>query len=802
MKDWIVTILMGALLVGCSEHEEDMTRPEVPADTGFTVSAADSLLSRFASFENITVKVTRNEKGEGTITVTANADWLTLKTDTLPGDGIISLATSDNKGTTRREALLTFSSTTGSKATLRLYQRCLADDDVNADPAAEGYLGYGYDIYQSLDNPMAVRKTHAVLSLDQLRTQSSDITYELVHENRLSRTDFNIYSARSISEYATLLTNAASNTEVTLMGCKQNCDQLQQVSRQEDLMVSNLAYGVMQKAVWSRTIDRGALMHLRDAGMQLFTFEFKQDLQKVTGQTGAARADALAQLLDKYGTHVVIQADYGGKIDYTFSMTKTGSLQYDEELRCQAEFTLGRLPKAEWSDKQSAVLSSSKQAQGAINITGGSPATRQQLQQDVAGLGAADGLPPEHLLQWLGSINYSDHPGSDESLDVVHFDIIPLWDLFTGDFQLEVMQAVMSRADLSSCKVSDAMANIDLYWIDLSEAVRFDNDDNASLSRILYVKGVPVLNICSEYVPMIRADERVNIAYPIYNNKVGLAQGFFGLFLGDGIHQPAYVMFDETDCYVEPIVTLTGGTVLNQIAYIGGNLYPDRHQLPFQNVTPEVHDDYFIYRYDGETHATPVVKVGSNFWTRRDITHGMGYTPDPDSDDDVREIMTDGTLFTRFQYDVTTQAARANSWSYGYDGKRWYLPQPLQIYQLFTYMGNTPKALFRRQVSGFNAQFNGYQGQADILNHNALGDNARRGKGELNILASKATSSVGDACLMVLDSHYRLQMIDDKTYTGGDAQQWRTNYYPVRLCRGMGYEYPSLQTLQEKYPGY
>ena len=206
-----------------------MTRPEVPADTGFTVSAADSLLSRFASFENITVKVTRSEKGEGVITVTANADWLTLKTDTLPKDGIISLATTDNKGTTRREALLTFSSTTGSKATLRLYQRCLADDDVNADPAAEGYLGYGYDIYQSLDNPMAVRKTHAVLSLDQLRTQSSDITYELVHENRLSRTDFNIYSARSISEYATLLTNAASNTEVTLMGCKQNCDQLQQV---------------------------------------------------------------------------------------------------------------------------------------------------------------------------------------------------------------------------------------------------------------------------------------------------------------------------------------------------------------------------------------------------------------------------------------------------------------------------------------------------------------------------------------------------------------------------------------------
>lgn len=795
-------MLLGVLLVGCSEHEETLTEPEVPADAVFTVSAADTLLSRFASFENITVKVAHSEKDEGAITVNANADWLTLKTDTLPKDGIISLATTDNKSSTRREALLTFSSATGTKATLRLYQLCLADDDVNADPAADGYLGYGYDIYQSLDNPMAVRKTHAVLSLDQLRTQSSDITYEVVHENRLSRTDFNIYSARSISEYATLLTNSASNTEVKLMGCKQNCDQLQQVTRKEDLMVSNVAYGVMQKAVWSRTIDRGALMHLREAGNQLFTFEFKQDLQKVTGQTGAARADALARLLDKYGTHVVVQADYGGKIDYTFTMTKTGSLRYDEELRCQAEFTLGRLPKAEWSDKQSSVLSSSKQTQGAINITGGSAATRQQLQQDVKGLGAADGLPPEHLLQWLGSINYSDHPGTDEALDVIHFEIIPLWDLFTGDLQREVMHAVLSRADLSSCKVSDAIANIDLYWIDLSKAVQFGIDDNATLSRIVYVKGVPVLNVCSEYVPMIRADERVNIAYPIYNNKVGLSLGFSGLFLGDGIHQPAYVMFDKTDCYVEPITTLTGETVLNQIGYVGGNLYHDRHQLPFQNVTPETHDDYFIYRYDGETHATPVVKVGSNFWTRRDITHGMGFTPDPDSDDDVREIMTDGTLFTRFQYDVTAQAGRSNSWSYGYDGKRWNLPQPAQVYQLFIYMGITPKALFRGQVSGFNAQFNGYQGQADILNSNALGENAHRGKGELNIVASKSSNSVDDACLMLLDSHYRLQLIDDKTYPGGDAKQWRTNYYPVRLCRGMGYEYPSLQTIQDKYPDY
>jgi hypothetical protein len=119
------------------------------------------------------------------------------------------------------------------------------------------------------------------------------------------------------------------------------------------------------------------------------------------------------------------------------------------------------------------------------------------------------------------------------------------------------------------------------------------------------------------------------------------------------------------------------------------------------------------------------------------------------------------------------------------------------VQQLYNYLGHSPKALFRGGVSGFEAAFHGYRGQADIENGNALGDNQHRGLNTLNIVASKAVGNSAEACLMVLDAHYHLKLITDATYSGENANQWRTNYYPVRLCRGACYEYPSLSKIKE-----
>lgn len=803
---WLICCCV-LVLTGCHDEVEP-----TPMPTELTVTTVgDVFLPRFASYESLVVSLDGRTKADSVIAVSCDDDWLSLMTTVLPVDGIVSLATTDNPSQQRRTATLTFTAADGRTATLDISQLGPSDDEENSDPRSDGYLGYGYDIYQSFDNPMSVRKTAAVMNLSTLRRLSSQTTYEVIHDCRLSRTDLNVYSARTASEFSTILTASGSNTSERLAGCKQNCDRAEHVTRLNSLMQNNIGYGLMEKAVWSRTIDRGALQHLRDRGKDFFSAAFNRDLLQVTGQMGEKRAKALDKLLDKYGTHVVVQADYGGKIDYTFTLSKLGSVRYDEEIRCQAEFTLGRLPQAEWSRDQATVLSSSKQVESAINVTGGSPATRRRLQADISGMDDDDQLDPNHLMEWLSSINYSDHPGSDENLEIIHFDLMPLWDLFTGDLRMEILSAAIRRADLSSCAIDDATLQTDLYWLPIP-SISDNGQQGTTLSRIVYVKDEPVLNVCSEYVPQIRSDQRVLVAYPIWQHNIQMSQG---LFLGDGLHRPAYLMFSADGCYVQPIDSLASSTILKEVAYVGGNLYPDSHGLTFQSVATEVHDDVFLYNFGGEHFITPVVKVGTTFWTRHDIDHDMGFTPYPE-DDDTQDIIdyNTGTLFTSFQFDLMNMAAAVNGWNYGYtvnsyfktdNNQLWYLPQPSQVRNLYAFIGQNPKALFRGQMSGFDAQFNGYYGTIDILNGNtSLGGRTRHMKeNELNVIASKATDALGDACLMLLDSHYGLTLLDDQTYAPASAARyWRINYYPVRLCRGPLYNYPTLSTIHKKFSEY
>ena len=101
------------------------------------------------------------------------------------------------------------------------------------------------------------------------------------------------------------------------------------------------------------------------------------------------------------------------------------------------------------------------------------------------------------------------------------------------------------------------------------------------------------------------------------------------------------------------------------------------------------------------------------------------------------------------------------------------------------------------QVSGFEAGFNGYYGQVDIENGNSFfppGTPRAHAQGRLNVISSKNSDSYTDACLMLLDDAYRLSCISDKTA----SEEWRYNYYPVRLTRGAFYNYHSFETIEEK----
>lgn len=821
-------------LVAC--HDDDDTT-EPPVQQALAVTAVNALgdevepvLPRYAAYGSITVSVSGRDT-TCAVTVSSDADWLRLTRDTLSADAIVTLATETNDTGRRRIATLTFTeavnaqssslnsqSSTPRTATLAVTQLSAADADTNGDDARQQlYVGYGYDVYKALDSPMSARTAAPILNVDYLWQMNATTSDQIIQDCHLSRTDLRYVASNDIHAHGIDLTEQqTSDSNNRINGCVENCLMAQEVLDPANgtLDQQAIGHGSMEKAVAARIIDRGAIIDLQRRGLVPFTQAYEQRLYQIQHSNGTLRRQLIEQLLMDYGTHVILQADLGGRIDYTFTMQKSATFNSQQEMEQEINYTLGRITDSERTGN-SRTPSSVKSRSGAITVRGGSTDTRQRLEADIRALGGSGQIDPTHIIDWLATINYSDNPAADASLDVIHFGLIPVWDLVYDELRSEFRDATLSLVQRSDCQLPASFLGTDIYELQPQQdktLFLFQNvTATTSLCRLLYYEGEPVLQVCSEYVPKIRTDERVTIAYPIYKQHIRLNQG---LFLGDGIHRPAYVSFSGGDCYVNPIDTLAQGAYIEKFWYVNGSLLLN-NPTTITGLTGRqrsVQDDALILHTDdangSKTHYHPLVKVGSTFWTRYDIDHYMLFA-EKENQAGMDYLSPDGVLYTMFQYETNYEFNAYNAWTWGYapntfyDGQpntKWYLPTADQVRALHQFLGFNPKALFREQASGWEAGFNGYYGASDIKNRNrnfSGGQRDLRYRGELCVISSKNSSDYSDACLMVLDTDYTISVIDDATFTGAYRYNWRTNFYPVRPVRGYMYEYPTLATIRQ-----
>lgn len=764
-----------------------------------------------ASFESLSVSLEGPTEETGAVCVTSSEDWLRLTEDTLPADGIVAFSVKANGSGRRRSATLTFADAANPalRASLEVVQLSTADNDQNGDEAREVlYIGYGYDVYKALDNPMAVRARVPILDYAQLSGLNAGDIYMVVTDSHLSRLEMKYVSANSIHAYGEELTRQqTSDTENDIQGCREDCIDAADCVDQEtagNLEQQNYGHGSLEKAVAARVVDKGALMDLHRRGLIPFTEDYNDRIREIRRSSGAQRSRLIEETLVDFGTHVIIQTDLGGRIDYNFTMSKAVGFNSYEEMQQEVEYTLGRITDSERSGNRN--VSSSKQAEGAITVKGGSTATRSILQGDIGSLPPSGQIPPAHLTDWLASINYSDAPERDPNLEVIHFELMPVWDLVPRDLRQSFLDATLLLIQRSDCKLPADFIGTDIYELDTNDPGLFDFSrvgDDGSLCRLLYHDGVPVLEVCNEYVPKIRTDERVTIVYPIYRQHIRLNEG---LFIGDGVHQPAFVGFSGADCYVRPFEDMPPGSRIGRFFYVNGNLaLKNPSTATLSGKDPRIEEDLFYFTYGAKTYKKPIVKIGSQFWTRQDLDHKMGFSPSPNSGSPTTdEYVIDGVLYTRFDYDVHRTVMEDNEWIWGKKtndffndrpNMLWYLPRTRNVADLYEFLGFNPKALFPSQVSGFNACFNGYRGINDILHDNSAFPDHQdriRYKGEINVIATR--DDEGDdysaPLLMVLDRNYNLTL---REYWG----DWHEDCYPVRPTRGVQFDYPDLATINK-----
>lgn len=796
----ILTLLAFCLfIVACSEDEHNGLTEGVVWQA--QVSEGD-MLSAEHRYNTVGIILSGEMPMGGTLTLSTDADWLTIDSDTLPSDGIFDvLPEANERGTTRNATLTITCQSDGSSRQVILTQE--SDDGSNADN--DWHIGQGFCCFDDYMSEASLRKP--IINVAKLQALDQRNGVVSVQDAVRGEEDFELYTAWSLVEMQSILTKI-TETKVNALFYKKTVKRFTQVST-HSTNEQCYSYARINRIVGSRTMDEGNLRYLlhnedviRNNELP-FTEDFYKIYRDINNATDATtRASLIRNMLNNYGTHIVVQASVGGAIDLVVSYQRDHVTSLTEMAEAVSRTVFGR---GSSSSAQSSLKSvtSCLSAQGAISISGGSKESRTALENRVRQLTTtgSGSLSGADLDNWTNSVTSSamNDDGQRQNLGVIKFRYIPIWDVFADKaISREVLTQVVAIADEEKNTFSDKDLGIDNYRLPLTSSLMdFSSSASATLVRLVYAtpngssEAVPVAEVCNEYVPTVRADRRITVIYPIVDGTTRITQG---LFPGDGEgNRPAWLVFGGSDVYVSPIDGYGSTDKLDTIYYLHGTLYANNMDVPLRNVRLDTQDHYMTFREDL---AYPVVKIGSTYWTRCNMRENMqfGEPVDPEEPDGAYIIYTtviDDMLYANIFYG--NSAGFRESYPGLFDDEtdaagyrlHWYVPSRSDLSDLQTFLGGNCKALLPKQQSGFEAQFAGYYGSRDDLNGGrefADGEETLRYVGEQCFVAAKNNSQTG--AVLVLSPDYTLRQVD----TNRD----RDNWYPVRPCRSSHYKYENL----------
>jgi uncharacterized protein with PIN domain len=776
----ILTVLLG----GCTKDD-----PLLPNEEGLQLTCNLKEVEPGARYHTLRVDGVPAETG--TYITKVNAAWARLERDTLAEDGIMELWVEENTDVRRRSLQVTVSNVNDpfQSGTIEIFQKGLGESDENTsgDPLSDFRIGWGMNAYDEYQSSNSIRGR--VFDLNALAALDKEDEFQSVQEIIRAQSDFMNVSATSEREMSALLTSRQDKSS-NFLGVKKTMRRYSQVSKNMSSQ-QYCSYARITKVVASRSIDAGTIQYIVEkmpVTQIPFTSRFREVYEKIKNNNGAKRDQQITTMLNEFGTHVVIEAYAGGMIDYigTFSRTQTSQLESIAEE--QSKRVLGIANSSASNTLKNSLISDISQG-ASVEIKGGDPILRNNLIQGISKLDRLDVIPNKQLQEWFSSIVYTG--SNKKELDLVDFKVMPIWQLFADKtISQQILMQVLKMQEQSNNKIPDQELGMDNYSISLQDSrFSFSNTDksNTSLVKIYYVNNVPVLEICEEYVPKIRSDQRIQVFYPIYLGKTNHSQG---LFPGDGEgNRPASIAFYEGDCYVTPIEEYGTSQKLSNIYYIHGNLYEKDYgnacAVP-KNTTVQDHRLQFS-EWDV---SYPVVKIGPGYWTRTYITRKMQFgVKGAGGRFMTKEEVVDGILFADIYQTNSTGFLFPNEEIFGqhteaYYGKQtlWYLPLTRDRKHLIEYLGGNMKTLFKGQMTGFDAQFEGYYGSYDESG-NDLGKTTRRENGKKCYVAFKDGTTSSSGVAMVLTPDYTWKSI---------VTSAAFNYYPVRLFRTSCYIHDNL----------
>lgn len=726
--------------------------------------------------------VTASADSLAQVRATTDADWIELDADTVTTSGTLLFYVQPNEEARSRDAVITLRMGDNPETSIvRVHQHSQAEDDDNSVPGGaltrQSRVGYGYNMLMDYMDPKSV--TEPILDYQKL-VQAEQTWGTIIAEEGRAQQGVSVKATYSIEEMTAFLSEQTT-TETKFLCWSKKVEKFKKVS-EYSLDQRTYGYSSLYKTIATRYVDEGKLESILHSGGDVFTADFRKLFDPVNASPTNQNIGALVK---KFGTHLVIYTDLGGRLDYTVNF-RSGETSR-ESVERYLKYKNGKKSQDDESSEASHCVINNGGLSfdiyggttAAINALTGSSKTKDPFAQVDEGL----------LGQWLNSIQ----AGNPSSVSLVRCILLPIWQLMTNTTaRTMTISYILALARQEGGDVGKRIEELSLdhyYRFDITNAMQqWGTDAKSTLVKVGYFDNLPKVEICNEYVPELRGDRRVTMFYPVYQGKTNIRRG---IFPGDGENAPAEVMFDtQGGCFVRPLDGYKPGDKLTTLYYIDGAFYTHNMgiEIPKVNMTLRDHKADFV---EGGNNY-PVVKIGPGYWIRYNITGSMEFGEPVDPDDPecedyyFYEEQRNGMLYSNVFWGNSLSYRRSNPGVFDADvdefGNRihWYVPRVRDIQALQTYLGKNTKALFPGMQSGFEAQFAGYYGPADDFNNGRnIGWDEHYYNQYCFIISKEVVTNSGE--VLVLSPDYTVRRLG--------TNRARDNWYPLRAYRSSYYKY-------------
>ena len=488
------------------------------------------------------------------------------------GNATVKICVLDNWTDERREGsmYITFPKDEGKNQVIKLRQKCNLDSDENLTEVTEGdriyAVGYGYNFLGEYASANSVSRCPVVRieeAKDKVYLGPVDASFEA-----------KTYSGSSVTSLMNEL-NADAKFEGKYCGFK---GEVGATFGMKDFSNNNYEYAISYVEVAKQNIylEMG-VQEIIDKYMTNEAYEAINGLPH-KGRRGSVRptsypatADGFKQLVQDYGTHLIVNARLGGKLKYRMRVDISkveGSYDLKAYANCSYKNKWVKTSANVSDSFHSSYEKNSKACEVKLLVQGGGKTAANNLTIS----GGDNDTNIDKWQQSLADVKNQTLVGLD-----VNSGLIPLYDLVDrgltlaedgvdGEQRYKYLKAYLTGEELPSEDLDLQKASAEILKIDMNYETgvaahiasipTFDGTNRKNtLIKDVNIGGQNVAQVCEEYIPVIDKTKRVTVIYPVVSNKVKYNMGYF---IGDATHKPAKVCWEGanlsvTECSDEPI---------------------------------------------------------------------------------------------------------------------------------------------------------------------------------------------------------------------------------------------------------